>query len=143
MDDIGKKFWKQRFEQINRFEKNLVENGTAILKFFLHVSKDEQKKRFLERIDNPKKNWKFSVSDISEREHWDAYQKAYEQAINHTSTEHAPWYIIPADDKWYLRLTAGLIMYKEFEKLKLSYPKLPSTGKEALLKAKEELVGEK
>jgi polyphosphate kinase 2 (PPK2 family) len=143
VDDIGKKFWKQRFEQINRFEKNLVENGTAILKFFLHVSKDEQKKRFLERIDNPKKNWKFSVSDISEREHWDAYQKAYEQAINHTSTEHAPWYIIPADDKWYLRLTAGLIMYKEFEKLKLSYPKLPSTGKEALLKAKEELVGEK
>lgn len=143
VDDIDKKFWKHRFEQINRFEKNLTENGTVVLKFFLHVSKDEQKKRFLERIDNPKKNWKFSLSDIKERGHWDEYQKAYEDAITHTSTEHAPWYIIPADDKWFLRLAAGLIMYNAFEKLQLTYPKLSRAGKAELLKAREELVSGK
>jgi PPK2 family polyphosphate:nucleotide phosphotransferase len=143
VEDINKKFWKQRFEQINRFEKNLVENGTVVLKFFLHVSKEEQKKRFLERIDNPKKNWKFSTGDIKERGHWDEYQKAYEEAITHTSTEHAPWYIIPADDKWYLRLAAGLIMHDAFEKLNLSYPKISRAAKTELLKARELLVNEK
>ena len=142
VEDITKKFWKNRFEQINRFEKNLVENGTVILKFFLHVSKGEQKKRFLERIDNPKKNWKFSISDITERGHWDEYQKAYAEAISHTSTHYAPWYIIPADDKWYLRLTAGMIMCNEFEKLKLSYPKVPQAVKVGLIKSREELLDE-
>ncbi len=140
VDDIDKKFWRHRFDQINRFEKNLVQNGTVILKFFLHVSKDEQKKRFLERIDNPKKNWKFSLSDIKERGHWDEYQEAYEDALTHTSTEDAPWYIIPADDKWYLRLTAGLIMYDAFEKLNLAYPKISREAKAELLKAREVLV---
>lgn len=143
VEDVNKKFWKQRFEQINRFEKNLVENGTVVLKLFLHVSKEEQKKRFLERIDNPKKNWKFSTGDIKERGHWDEYQKAYEEAITHTSTEHAPWYIIPADDKWYLRLAAGLIMHDAFEKLNLSYPKISRTAKTELLKARDLLVNEK
>ena len=143
VDDIKKKFWKQRFEQINRFEQNLAENGMVILKFFLHVSKSEQKKRFLERIDNPKKNWKFSVSDINERGYWDEYQKAYEEAISHTSTKYAPWYIIPADDKWYLRLTAGLIMCNEFEKLKLSYPKVPLAVKQGLIQSREALLDEK
>jgi len=141
--DIDKKFWHHRFDQINRFEKNLVQNGTVVLKFFLHVSKDEQKKRFLERIDNPKKNWKFSPADIKERGYWDDYQEAYEDALSHTSTEYAPWYIIPADDKWYLRLTAGLIMYDAFEKLKLSYPKISRDAKVELLKAREVLVNEK
>jgi len=141
--DIDKKFWHHRFDQINRFEKNLVQNGTVVLKFFLHVSKDEQKKRFLERIDNPKKNWKFSLSDIKERGHWDEYQEAYEDALSHTSTEEAPWYVIPADDKWYLRLTAGLIMYNAFEKLNLTYPKISREAKVELLKAREVLVNEK
>ncbi len=142
-DDVHKKFWKQRYEQINNFEQNIVENGTIMLKFFLHVSKDEQKKRFLERIDNPKKNWKFSVADLKEREYWDAYQKAYEEALTHTSTKYAPWYVIPADDKWYLQLAVGSIINSEFEKLKLSYPKISKVEKAELLKAREELLKKK
>ena len=106
-DDVKKiddKFWKRRYESIRNFEKHISDNGTVVLKFFLYVSKDEQKERFLERIDNPVKNWKFSSSDITEREKWDDYMKAYEQAIEETSTDQAPWYIIPADKKWYARL---------------------------------------
>ncbi len=143
LESINKKFWKQRYEQINRFEENISENGTIILKFFLHVSKEEQKKRFLERIDNPKKNWKFSVADLSERDHWNEYQKAYEEALSHTSTKHAPWYVIPADDKWYLRLAVGSIINTEFEKLNLAYPVISKAEKAELLKAREALVKEK
>src|SRR5688572_1852572 len=101
VNQIGNGFWKKRFRQINRFEKNISENGTIILKFFLHLSKKEQKKRFLEQIDEPEKNWKFSFGDLRERARWSDYQHAYEEAISATSTSHAPWYIIPADDKWY------------------------------------------
>lgn len=142
LQDVDKKFWKQRFEQINNFEENITANGTVMLKFFLHVSKDEQKKRFLERIDNPKKNWKFSVSDLKERERWDDYQKAYEDALSHTSTKHAPWYVIPADDKWFMQLAVGCIINGEFEKLNLSYPQLSKAEKAELLKARETLVKE-
>lgn len=120
--DINQQFWDRRFKQINRWEKNLAENGTVIIKVFLHVSKEEQKKRFLERIDNKEKNWKFSVADALERQHWDAYMKAFEDMLGATSTEYAPWYVLPADDKWFTRLCLGAIVYFEFEKLGLEYP---------------------
>lgn len=141
--DIDKKFWETRYNQINRFEKNLTENGTIILKFFLHVSKDEQKRRFIDRVDDPKKNWKFSVADMKERAFWDDYQKAYAEALSHTSTEYAPWFVIPADDKWYTRVLAGAVIYQQFQKLHLSYPKVSKATKEGLLKAKEALLQEK
>ncbi len=141
--DIDKKFWETRYQQINRFEKNLTENGTIILKFFLHVSKDEQKRRFIDRVDDPKKNWKFSVADMKERAFWDDYQKAYAEALSHTSTEYAPWFVIPADDKWYTRVLAGAVIYQQFQKLHLSYPKVSKATKEGLLKAKEALLQEK
>jgi len=140
--DIDKDFWESRYHQICRFEKNISENGTIILKFFLHISKEEQKKRFLERIDNPKKNWKFSVADLKERDYWDQYQKAYEMAISNTSTQEAPWFVIPADDKWYSRLMISTIIKNQFEKLNLSYPKVSKSEEEALQKAKAILLKE-
>lgn len=142
LKDIDDEFWKSRFKQINRFEKNLAENGTIILKIFLHVSKDEQKKRFLERIDNPDKNWKFSIADAEERKHWDQYMKAYEEMLGATSTEHAPWYVLPADDKWFTRLCLGAIIYAEFEKLGLEYPTVSAEQKVKLQLVKKELLGE-
>ncbi len=141
--DIDKKFWKKRYDQINRFEKNLSENGTIILKFFLHVSKEEQKKRFLVRIDDPKKNWKFSLADMKERGYWDQYQSAYEEMFNHTSTDYAPWYVIPADDKWYMRILIGLAIYHQFEKLNIAYPQVSKETKAALEKSKQFLLNEK
>jgi PPK2 family polyphosphate:nucleotide phosphotransferase len=142
LKDIDKKFWKQRFKQIVRYERNLARNGTVILKFFLHVSKKEQKKRFLERIDDPSKNWKFSMADLKERGYWDQYQEAYEDAIAHTSKVHAPWYIIPADDKWFARLAIAAIIYRKFESLKLKYPSISDTQKAELQNARAKLVGE-
>jgi PPK2 family polyphosphate:nucleotide phosphotransferase len=140
--DIDNKFWEKRFKQIRRFEKNLSENGTIVLKFFLHVSKKEQKKRFLERIDDPAKNWKFSLSDLKERAHWDAYQKAYAEALAETSTDTSPWFVIPADDKWYARLAIAEIIASEFSKLKISYPVVSQAQKEELQKAKVQLLAE-
>jgi PPK2 family polyphosphate:nucleotide phosphotransferase len=140
--DIDKDFWQSRYKQINRFEKNLAENGTIILKIFLNVSKDEQKKRFLERIDNQDKNWKFSIADAQERKHWDAYMKAYEEMLSATSTDHAPWYVLPADDKWFTRLCLGAIVFFEFEKLGLEYPSVSAEQKEKLQLIKKELLGE-
>jgi PPK2 family polyphosphate:nucleotide phosphotransferase len=140
--DINKKFWEKRYKQINRWEKNLSENGTVILKFFLHLSKDEQKRRLIDRIDNPKKNWKFSVSDLKERALWDKYQKAYEDMIEATSTSYAPWHVLPADDKWYTRLCLGGLIYYEFEKLMLSYPEVSEMQLAELQKAKEVLLSE-
>ena len=104
VSDINDKFWDNRYKQINRFEKNLYQNGTIILKFFLHLSKKEQRKRLIARIDDPLKNWKFSPADSKERYFWDQYQKAYEDALSNTSTEYAPWFVIPADDKWFTRI---------------------------------------
>ena len=140
--DIDDKFWEKRYKQINRFEKNLAQNGTLILKFFLNLSKKEQKKRFLERIDDPSKNWKFSLSDLKERAFWNDYQKAFEQAIRKTTQNHAPWYVIPADDKWYARLAIAAIIYKEFERLDLSYPTVSESQKAELQKARVVLMGE-
>ena len=143
VDDIDKTFWQKRYKQICRFEKNLVENDTIILKFFLHVSKNVQKKRFLDRIDDPTKNWKFSTADLKERAYWDAYQSAYEEAIINTSTKDSPWFIIPADEKWFSRYLVGKIICNELKKLNLSYPKISETEKAELLKAKESLLKEK
>jgi PPK2 family polyphosphate:nucleotide phosphotransferase len=140
--DIDKKFWKKRYKQINRFEKNLAQNGMLVLKFFLHLSKKEQKKRFLERIDNPSKNWKFSLSDLKERAFWKDYQRVFEEAIAETSQPHAPWFIIPADDKWYARLAIAAIIFKEFEQLKLSYPKVTESQRAELQKARLVLMAE-
>jgi len=138
----GKDIWEKRFEQINNFEKYLVENGTVILKFFLNVSKQEQKKRFLERIDRPEKNWKFSVADIDERRFWDDYMSAYEAVFNHTSTKWAPWFIIPADRKWFTRLAVGKVIYETLRSLDLHYPEVSDRMKQELLKAKELLQQE-
>ena len=143
LQDIDNSFWQKRYKQICRFEKNLTENDTTILKFFLHVSKDVQKKRFIDRIDDPTKNWKFSTADLKERAFWDDYQSAYEEAILNTSTKDAPWFVIPADEKWYSRYIVGKIICNELKKLNLSYPEISKTEKEALLKAKELLLSEK
>jgi len=120
----GKKFWARRYEDINNFEKHLTRNGTLVIKFFLHLSKKEQKKRFLERLTNPDKHWKFSDADLAEREHWDDYQKAFEEALTATSTERAPWYVIPADHKDVARAMVAEIIVKSIQDLKLEYPKL-------------------
>ena len=137
-----KEIWKQRFEEINNFEKYLVGNGIIVLKFFLNVSKDEQKKRFLERLDLSEKNWKFSASDIRERKHWEEYIDAYEDLFNHTSTEWAPWYIIPADTKWLSRLAVAAIIHQTLAGLKLAYPVVSDEAKKELLVAKKELEDE-
>lgn len=140
--DVNNAFWKNRFKQIRRFEKNLNENGTVVLKFFLHLSKKEQKKRFMERIEDESKNWKFSLSDMKERGFWDEYQKAYGEAIGETSTKESPWFIIPADDKRYARLAIASVITEEFEKLKLHYPKVSDKQKAELQKAKAQLMAE-
>ncbi len=140
--DIDDDFWSDRYKQINRFEKSLTENGTIILKFFLHMSKEEQKNRFLERIDNPKKNWKFSLGDLKERAHWDEYHNAYEALLNKTSTKEAPWFIIPADNKWSARLAISEIILQEFEQLKIQYPKLDKATLAELKTARESLMNE-
>jgi PPK2 family polyphosphate:nucleotide phosphotransferase len=139
--DVSKEFWDHRYETIRTFEKHLFYNGTIIIKFFLHLSKDEQKERFLKRIDDPEKNWKFSAADIRERGFWDDYMKAYEKAIKETSTEHCPWYILPADKKWFTRIAISTIILDTLKSLKLEYPVLPKAEKEKLEEAKKELIG--
>jgi PPK2 family polyphosphate:nucleotide phosphotransferase len=135
--------WKQRFEEINSFERYLVDNGIIVLKFFLNVSKDEQKLRFLKRIDEKEKNWKFSANDVLERRHWDEYMAAYEDMLNHTSTDWAPWFIVPADHKWFTRLCVSEILVATLKTLGLKYPKVSDEQLAALEKAKEELLAEK
>jgi PPK2 family polyphosphate:nucleotide phosphotransferase len=143
-DDIKKSsdIWNQRFRQIRNWEDSLYENGTHIIKFFLNVSKEEQKKRFLKRIAEPEKNWKFSARDVKEREHWDDYMKAYREAIAGTSTERSPWYIIPADKKWFTRLAVSEVIVRKLESMKLSYPELDNEGKAQLASVKEALPNE-
>jgi PPK2 family polyphosphate:nucleotide phosphotransferase len=138
----GKRLWKQRFEEINNFEKYLVENGVIILKFFLNVSKTEQKKRFLERIESPEKHWKFSPNDVVERAFWNDYMEAYEDVFNHTSTSWAPWYIVPADRKWFTRLVVSDIICTKLKSLNLKYPTLSEEHQQQLLKAKAILENE-
>jgi PPK2 family polyphosphate:nucleotide phosphotransferase len=140
--DIDSLFWEKRFIQINHFEKTLSENGTVILKFFLHLSKKEQKKRLLERINDPSKNWKFSLGDLKERSLWKEYRKAYEDALKNTSTDHAPWFVVPADDKWFTRLVIANIIVNELGKLDLSYPYLTDQQIKELEAAKKVLTGE-
>lgn len=134
---VNENIWKLRYEQINSFEKYLYENGIIILKFFLHVSKEVQKKRFLDRINDPSKNWKFSASDLKEREFWNEYQKCYQETISSTSKKHAPWYIIPADKKWFMRLTVSEVIIQTIENLKMQYPKLPDEQLKELAKYKK------
>ena len=137
-----KNIWKKRFEEINDFEHYLVRNGIVVLKFFLHVSKEEQKRRFLKRITTPEKNWKFSVGDVKERAFWDDYMKAYEDVFNHTSTSWAPWHIIPADHKWFTRAAVADIIVAKLKSLNLKYPVVTEQHRQELLKAKELLESE-
>lgn len=143
VNQIDKQFWKQRYESIRNFEQHLSANGITILKFFLHVSKDEQKERFLKRIENSAKNWKFSSNDVKERAYWDKYMDAYEDAISETSTEYAPWYIIPADKKWYARLAVSQVIAETLEQMNLKFPVLSDDEKSKLEMAKTLLLDEK
>jgi len=138
--DVNEKFWEDRYQSIANFEKHLTVNGTIIIKFFLHLSKDEQRQRFLKRIDNPTKNWKFSSADIEERAYFDDYMKAYEKAIKATSTKLCPWYIIPTDKKWFTRIAISSIILQTLKELKLEYPVLPKDELEKLEGAKKMLI---
>jgi PPK2 family polyphosphate:nucleotide phosphotransferase len=138
---VGKDIWKERFEQINAFEKYLTRNGTVILKFFLNISNKEQKKRFLERIDTPEKNWKFSSADVRERAFWKDYMKAYEDIFSNTSTSWAPWHIIPADRKWFTRTAVADIIVTTLESLNLKYPAADPEHLKGLREARTALEG--
>lgn len=143
LDDVNEEFWKRRYKDIRQFENYLTRNGYVVLKFFLHISKDEQKKRFERRINIPEKNWKFSASDIKERQYWDDYQVAYEKAINATATKKNPWYVIPSDSKWYSRLVVSDILDKRFKKLDLEFPEVTTAQKAAMADALRFLEDEK
>lgn len=142
LDDVDEKFWAGRYEDIRQFEKYMTRNGYVVLKFFLHVSKEEQKKRFKRRIEMPEKNWKFSASDIAERQFFDQYQVAYEKAINATATKKNPWYVIPSDSKWYSRLVVSDILTKRLDKLDLSFPEVTAEQKAAMQVALQKLENE-
>lgn len=137
IDDISDKFWKKRYRQINDWERYLTENGTIVIKFFLNVSKEEQGKRFLERLNDEAKNWKFSASDIKEREYWNDYMKAYSDMLTHTSTEDAPWYVIPADNKWFMRYAVGQIICDRLREVDLHYPIVSDAAKAEIEKARK------
>jgi len=139
----GKDLWATRYEQINCFEKYLVENGIIVLKFFLNVSKEEQRKSFLSRIEEPEKNWKFSEADSRERAHWSEYQAAYREMIERTSTPGAPWFVIPADHKWFTRLAVSEVIIESLRSLDLRYPKIGKPQREALGKIREQLEAER
>ncbi|WP_198371209.1 polyphosphate kinase 2 family protein [Roseomonas rosulenta] len=137
---VGKKIWAERLEDIAAYERYLARQGTVVLKFFLNVSKAEQKRRFLSRIDEPEKNWKFSANDVAERAHWDAYMTAYEAAIRGTAAAHAPWFVVPADTKWFTRLVVVAAIVQALEELDLHYPKVTKEQKAALEVARKALV---
>ena len=141
-EKVGKKFWAHRYEDINEFERHLVRNGTVVLKFFLNVSKKEQKRRFLERIDRPEKNWKFNVEDVKERGFWKDYMQAYQDALSATSTKWAPWYVIPADHKWVTRVMIADIVTSTVCGLDLAFPKVTEDQKHLLAEARETLMSE-
>jgi PPK2 family polyphosphate:nucleotide phosphotransferase len=139
----GRSFWNERYEDINNFEQHLARNGTLILKFFLNVSKGEQKRRFLERLENPEKHWKFSAADIRERGFWDDYMEAYDEMLEATSTEWAPWYVIPADNKFATRALVAFIVSDQIRALKLKFPEVTPEQMKALAAAKRELRGKR
>jgi PPK2 family polyphosphate:nucleotide phosphotransferase len=141
--DPGLEFWKQRFKDINHLEQFLGHNNTLIIKFFLHVSKDEQKQRFISRIDDPSKNWKFNMADVKERQHWDEYMLAYADMLKFTSTKEAPWYVIPADKKWFMRLAVSEIICQKLEELEINYPKVNGKLKDDIKEARRLLENEK
>jgi PPK2 family polyphosphate:nucleotide phosphotransferase len=139
---VTKKIWKERFEDIRNFEKYLSHNGVVIRKFFLHVSKEEQKRRFLARLDEPEKNWKFSEADVHERQHWDDYMNAYEDMIQHTSTPEAPWYIVPADHKWFTHIAVSATIIQTLKGLNLQTPKVDKERRKQLETSRQELLKE-
>jgi PPK2 family polyphosphate:nucleotide phosphotransferase len=139
---VTRKIWKQRYQDIRCFERYLTRNGIVILKFFLHVSKEEQKERFLERIEKREKNWKFSAADVAERQHWQQYMEAYEDTIRATATKAAPWYVVPADNKWFTRLVVAAAIIDAIAKLNLEYPHVDDEKLKELAAAKRELLGE-
>jgi PPK2 family polyphosphate:nucleotide phosphotransferase len=134
---LGKNLWEERFEDICSFERYLSHNGVVVRKFFLHLSKKEQKKRFLERLEEPEKNWKFSAADIHEREYWDEYMRAYEEMIRGTAGKHAPWYVVPADNKWFSRVVVAAAIVETLEELDLAYPKVSAEGRKRLQQARK------
>ena len=138
---VTKRIWKERFEDIRNFESYLTRNGVIVRKFFLHVSKKEQKRRFLERLENPEKNWKFSPNDVKEREHWDEYQEAYEDTIRHTATEQSPWYVVPADNKWFTRIVVAAGVIDALASLDLHYPVVSDEKRKELAAARATLLG--
>lgn len=140
LEDVDDKFWKKRYRQINDFERHLTENGTIILKFFLNVSHEEQEKRFLARLEDESKNWKFSAADLKERQYWDDYMDAYSDMLTYTSTDEAPWYVIPADNKWFMRYAVGQIICNRMEELKLHYPELTDEARKSLEEARKLLT---
>ncbi len=140
---VTKHLWEQRYEDINAFERYLTRNGVVIRKFFLHVSKKEQKKRFLERLEDSKKNWKFSMADVKERSYWKNYQEAYEEMIRNTATKHAPWYVIPADHKWYTQLIVASAIITALEELRLAFPDADKEKKKELETVRESLLHKK
>ncbi len=137
---VTKHIWKERFEDIRAFERYLTRNGTIVLKFFLHVSKEEQEKRFLERLDHPEKNWKFSANDVKERTHWADYMQAYEETIRETATEDSPWYVVPADNKWFTRVIVSAAVIDALASRKLHYPKVSAAQRKELAAAREALL---
>lgn len=137
------KLWASRFREMNEFERYLVDNGIEVLKFFLHLSKDEQKRRFLDRVDSEDKNWKFSEADVKERTHWDDYRVAFEEMLSHTSTDYAPWHVIPADHKWFTRAAVADIIVRKLESMDLRYPELDAAQRKALQSARLLLESEK
>jgi PPK2 family polyphosphate:nucleotide phosphotransferase len=143
LPDDGKHIWRQRYDDIRTFERHLARNGTLILKFFLNVSREEQRRRFLDRVNLPDKRWKFSMSDVSERKLWPKYMRAYEEAIRETSRPEAPWYVLPADNKWFTRLAAAAALVEALDRLKLEYPKVEGRALTELKKAGKALQAEK
>jgi len=140
---VTKKIWDERFQDIRGFERYLRRNGTIVLKFFLHLSKDEQERRFLERLDTPEKNWKFSANDLKERAYWDDYMKVYEETIRETATPHAPWYVVPADNKWFTRVAVAAAVIDALASLDMQYPEVSAEKEKELAAARVALVGQK
>jgi PPK2 family polyphosphate:nucleotide phosphotransferase len=140
---MGKRIWTQRYEDISAFERYLTRNGVVILKFFLNVSRKEQKRRFLERLDHPEKNWKFSAADVTERGHWNEYMEAYEEAIRHSASERAPWFVVPADNKWFTRLVVAAAIVDALQGLNLAYPAVDAAKRKELAAARALLMKEK
>jgi len=140
---ITKHIWEERYEDINAFERYLARNGVIIRKFFLHVSREEQKKRFLERLEDSKKNWKFSMADVTERGFWKDYQEAYEEMIQNTATKYAPWYVVPADNKWFTRLAVASAIIAALDELDLAFPDVDKEKKKELQAVRDSLLAQK